>query len=434
MEKTIAVVVAKVNTLRFLDGLSTQKSEDVVTPTHSELSELDVLAGCEIDFSALIFARPFEPFDSLSTSFLHDLGNCLIRDSRSKTFPDVQSFAFWCSNSNLRELSDKHFKDIVRFGKGIAFHIAPNNVPVNFAYSLAAGILTGNVNIVRVPSNLYPQIEIIVDSIKSLMNESKHSWIRERLYVVRYGHQKAITDFLSAHCDVRIIWGGDEAIANIRSSPLSAKASDVVFADRYSICVIDAKSYQLVENKKRIARDFYNDTYLFDQNACTAPHLVVWLGNEDDANFARNLFWENLAQIVVDEYKMQEIRSIDKMVSAYRLASIHSGTIIENSINNLVVRVLLKQLPMCLENDRSDSGFFIEYIATSILEICNIVNRKFQTLSFLGFDDKFWRNFVIQNRMLGIDRVVPIGKTLDFSLSWDGYDIVSMLTRQVNTN
>lgn len=403
-----------------------------MTLTHSELSELDVLTGWEIDFSSLIFARPFSPFDLLSISFLHDLGNCLIRDTRSKNFPDVQSFAFWCSNKNLCELSDTHFSDVVRFGKGIVFHIAPNNVPVNFAYSLAAGVLTGNVNIVRVPSKLFPQIDIIVDSVKFLMNESKHSWIRDRLFIVRYGHQKVITDFLSVHCDVRVIWGGDEAITNIRLSPLSAKASDVVFADRYSICVIDAKSYLQEANKNLVARQFYNDTYLFDQNACTAPHLVVWLGNEDDANIARCLFWENIAQIVFEEYKMQEIRSIDKLVSAYRLASIQSGAMIENSINNLTVRVLLKQLPIGLENERSDSGFFIEYVATSISEICNIVNRRFQTLSFLGFDEKFWRNFIYENRMLGIDRVVPIGKTLDFSLSWDGYDIVSMLTRRVD--
>lgn len=409
-----------------------QKFEDAVTPTHPVFSELEVLTDCGIDFSTLISARPFVPFDSLAISFLHDLGNSLIRDLRSKIFPDVQSFAFWCRNNNLCELSDRHHKDVVRFGKGIAFHIAPNNVPVNFAYSLAAGVLTGNVNIVRVPSILHPQIEIIVDAIKLLVNESKHSWIRERLFVVRYGHQKVITDFFSAHCDVRIIWGGDEAIANIRLSPLPAKASDVVFADRYSFCVIDAKSYLLVANRKRVARDFYNDTYLFDQNSCTAPHLVVWLGNEDDANIARNLFWENLERIVVDEYEMQEVRSIDKLVAAYRLASWESDTIIENSINNLIIRVLLKKLPMGLENERSDSGYFIEYVAGSISEICNIVNRRFQTLSFLGFDENFWRNFVTESRMLGIDRVVPIGKTLDFSLSWDGYDIVSMLTRQVN--
>jgi hypothetical protein len=190
------VVGAKVNISRFLAGLSMQKSEDVVTPTPtpSELKDLEILTGGEINFSTLISASPFMPFDSLSTSFLHDLGNNIIRDSRSKNFPDVQSFAFWCGNRNLRELAERHFKDIVRFGKGIAFHIAPNNVPVNFAYSLAAGILTGNVNIVRVPSNFYPQIEIIVDSIKSLMNESNHGWMRERLYVVRYGHQKIITD------------------------------------------------------------------------------------------------------------------------------------------------------------------------------------------------------------------------------------------------
>ena len=29
----------------------------------------------------------------------------------------------------------------------------------------------------------------------------------------------------------------------------------------------------------------------------------------------------------------------------------------------------------------------------------------------------------------GIDRVVPIGKTMDFDFIWDGYDLISQLTR-----
>ena len=31
----------------------------------------------------------------------------------------------------------------------------------------------------------------------------------------------------------------------------------------------------------------------------------------------------------------------------------------------------------------------------------------------------------------GIDRVVPIGKTLDISTIWDGYDIISQLSRYI---
>ena len=30
--------------------------------------------------------------------------------------------------------------------------------------------------------------------------------------------------------------------------------------------------------KKSIVKNFYNDTFLNDQNACTTPHLIIWLG------------------------------------------------------------------------------------------------------------------------------------------------------------
>lgn len=42
-------------------------------------------------------------------------------------------------------------------GRGVAFHIAPSNVAVNFAFSLAAGLLTGNANIVRLSSKPFPR-------------------------------------------------------------------------------------------------------------------------------------------------------------------------------------------------------------------------------------------------------------------------------------
>ena len=33
-------------------------------------------------------------------------------------------------------------------------------------------------------------------------------------------------------------------------------------------------------HKGRLAEEFYNDTYLSDQNACTSPRLVVWMGSK----------------------------------------------------------------------------------------------------------------------------------------------------------
>ena len=50
---------------------------------------------------------------------------------------------------------------------GLVFHITPSNIPTNFAYSLLFGLLTGNSNIIKVPTKIFPQIEIISSTLKN---------------------------------------------------------------------------------------------------------------------------------------------------------------------------------------------------------------------------------------------------------------------------
>ena len=62
----------------------------------------------------------------------------------------------------------------------------------------------------------------------------------------------------------------------------------------------------------------------------------------------------------------------------------------------------------------------------------NIIKRNFQTLSYFGIKKDEFISFFNKKRPLGIDRVVPIGKTLDFSLNWDGYDLINQMSREIN--
>ena len=38
----------------------------------------------------------------------------------------------------------------------------------------------------------------------------------------------------------------------------------------------------------------------------------------------------------------------------------------------------------------------------------------------------------MKNHLKGIDRIVPIGQTLDMNFFWDGYDINKILTRVID--
>ena len=62
----------------------------------------------------------------------------------------------------------------------------------------------------------------------------------------------------------------------------------------------------------------------------------------------------------------------------------------------------------------------------------NFINSKYQTLTYLGFQKEELEDFVIKNRLSGIDRIVPVGQALDIDIIWDGYDLAKSLSRIID--
>ena len=175
----------------------------------------------------------------------------------------------------------------------------------------------------------------------------------------------------------------------------------------------------------------FNDTYLFDQNACTSPHLVIWIGSKLQVKNAKKRFWENLYAFAKDNYKIHTISAINKITTFYSHVIDQNILRLEQKKDNLIWRISLDQLKADLDKYRCDSGYFLEYHAKSFIEISKIINKKYQTLSYYGFSKHELKNFIISTKPFGIDRIVPIGRTMDFSLTWDGYDLVDSLTRKI---
>ncbi len=365
------------------------------------------------------------PFDDALVDYLDAVSRILLHAPAAKAYPDVVTFAFWCRKASVRTLQ-KNCADLTRrLGRGVAFHIAPSNVAVNFAYSLAAGILTGNANIVRLPSKSFPQVDLLADALADALNEAMQPYI----CLLQYGHDQTVTDALSALADTRIIWGGDQTIAAIRQSPLQARATEITFADRFSFSVIDADAYLQAENPDSIARDFYNDTFLTDQNACTSPRIVIWLGRRVPE--AQAVFWQRLHDLVQAKYALQPVQAVSKYANFCRHAATGCPVHLEPRPDNLIVRVRLDRLDAEAIDHIGHSGYFLEYAARSLDEILPLGVSACQTLSYYGVDARQLQDFVLAARPRGIDRIVPIGKTMDFTLLWDGYDLVRSLTRGI---
>lgn len=369
--------------------------------------------------------------------FLDNVSKLLLNNKQVKAYPDVTTFAFWCrkaSTMKMKQLfqSKNDNDNEYRLGRGIVFHIAPSNVAVNFAYSMVAGLLAGNANIVRLPSNEFPQVNIICDAINLVLENNPR--LKPYFIMVKYGHVNEINDVLSFICDTRVIWGGNNTINTIRQSVLKPRATEICFADRYSVSIINSDAYLDITNKNTIAEKFFNDTYLNDQNACTSPKLVVWMGNK--VNAAKDIFWNELHEYIVLKYEMKAVQSVDKLNALYKFGAAnqkkYNGKFIATQNDNLITRVSIDSISMDLMDYTCNSGFFFEYEAKDLNELLPICKTELQTISVLGVPEEQILSFIKEYRPKGIDRVVPIGNTLNFDLSWDGYDLISQLSRVIS--
>lgn len=368
------------------------------------------------------------PFDDSIVDFLNEVSRKLMGNRTAKAYSDVVTFAFWIRKSSVMKLKERFEKkdSALHLGKGVAFHIAPSNVPVNFAYSLVAGLLNGNANVVRVPSKGFPQVSIIAEAFNDVLGQNEA--MRPYIQLIRYGRDKDINDLFSSIADVRVVWGGNQTIEELRKSPLPPRSGEITFADRYSLAVIDSDSYLDIEDKDRVAEDFYNDTFFSDQNACTSPRVVIWTGNRIEE--AKKVFWETEHKLAEKKYTFQSIQGVNKLTSSYLIAVAEPGVKVEEHEDNLIVRVKVPEIMENLMDYRDNSGYFYEYDCKDILEINDLCNdKRCQTIAYIGNSKAVLP--LIEAGVKGIDRVVPMGKTMDFDLIWDGYNLPALLTRTI---
>lgn len=375
-----------------------------------------------------ILPQPLGVYSDEAVDFLSDLSAALMKDPDSRMYPDVISAAFWCRRANISKLKQQYRDAGYRLGRGLAFHIAPSNIPVNFIFSYFFGLLAGNANIVRLPSRRFAQAGLICRTLKDVLE--RHPQIKARTAIVSYPAEDELSRAFSAMADLRVIWGGDRTIERMRGYPTKPKCVDLVFADRYSVCLLNAEAVlQAGEgDMARLAERFYNDTYLMDQNACSSPQMILWTNG---SRRAREKFWACVAGYAQKKYRLADMLAMDKYVQACADAIRYDevrGIVRQNG--GLLYRAELTELNR--EHDlRGKGGYFYEADLGSLDELFAVVDEKYQTLTYFGFDPRRLRDMVVQGRLRGIDRIVPVGSAMDIGVVWDGYDIVTMLSRLV---
>ena len=402
-------------------------------PDYIEHTEIEILLNEEF-----INQKFLKPFDEISINFLSTLSQTILKHNGIKNYPELVALAYWLRKSNIVSMLNSFYKGINKtesvVPRGFAFHIAPSNVDTIFLYSWALSLLAGNLNVVRISQNQNEQLDLLLLILRKVFVDKKWEQISKRNLVLSYPKDELINKFLSSLSDLRILWGGDETVSRIKELPSKPTTKDVTFADKFSYTIVNASDYLKSDSdgKIELGKQFYNDSYWFNQMACSSPRFVIFIGNRSNCEKASNSFWDNLEKELKRRNQKAAIDvAMERLVYLYESMSKTNSELILNTGNNkpIVLRVNKNEISNFRES--CGGGFFFECFLNKIDELAELVSRKDQTLTYFGFSKKILKDFISNVNGKGIDRVVPIGQALKFSPVWDGYVLLNELTKRV---
>lgn len=386
----------------------------------------ELLEFCQRDF------HRHPPFDPLLLQFCQELSSIFSKDND----PDIASLGFWLRAAHIQELKTNFIASINvhthKTSRGLAFHITASNVDTLFVYSWMLSLLAGNGNVIRVPTKQDSAIDSILSKILNCLNQKKFAPIAQTTCLLRYAHQTAITELLSTHADIRIIWGSNDTIKNIRNIPLNPYAKELAFPDRFSYSLIASQEYLHSDDsaKKILAQAFFRDAYGYDQHGCSSPRLLFWVGAPSQSRQAAADFFKYLqSECSRRNYQLPLSDFLHKQTAIYVLCSripIDEAQVISNELSVLT----LKELPETARQ-HPGAGLFYQININDITELARFVSKQDQTLTYYGFDSSMIAKIVSLLNGKGPSRFVPIGQALLFSETWDGFSLLQELTRSI---
>lgn len=384
-----------------------------------------------------IDCTPMIPFADIVVDFLDDLSKSIMKDVNLKQYSDVITFAFWCRKSNILKIKVREEDNKIRLGRGLVFHIAPSNIPINFAFTFVFGLLSGNGNVVRMSSKKFEQCDIVCRHINDVLNIEKYFILKKQNAIIKYEHNKEITDYYSSICDARVIWGGDKTIELIRESKLPIRSVEVVFADRYSYGVISLYSIKKAteDELRKLVQNFYNDTYLVDQNACSSPHMIFWLddmgGTSNERDDIKDLFWTRVYEYAKERYELTDKKVSDKYTMLCEKMLENNNVTKIKRYDNILYIIRLSEIKECITRMRGFCGMFFEYEIEDFKQVLKYDDKKIQTCLYYGIQKESLIEEIISKGIKGIDRIVPFGDSMSLDVIWDGVDIVKALSREI---
>jgi hypothetical protein len=373
------------------------------------------------------------PFAPGRVAALESLSRILLAHPRLRREPAGASLAFWLRKASLAGLeADFRLQSGpgLRVPAGLVFHVAPANVDTLFIYSWALSFLCGNSNVVRLTTRLSPQMSDLLVCLDAAFVE--HAEACRGNAFVTYGHDDAVTTRISLACDTRVVWGGDETVQRLRCIPLSPHASERSFASKRSLSVIAAGPYVQAGGPARdqLADRMSADLAPFSQMACSSPQVLYWVGPDEQCREALRDLGPRLEAAMASRLGEPDLGfAVRRMTHSFDRAASGAASSVEHRPHTTQVAVAFP--PDAEADEACGAGLLNHGFLPSIGALAPLLRRDHQTISYFGLTELERGDLAGGAGMAGLDRIVPIGRALDFGPHWDGFNLWDDFSRLV---
>ena len=314
--------------------------------------------------------------------------------------------------------------------RGLTVHWIAGNVAILGIFSIVQALITKNVCLVKVPHE-YEVLRDIIYSMKDINTDKikGDEFLKciALIYIEKTDSKNQ--QLISLEADVRIAWGGKDAVESILSLKKKFFAEDIVFGPKYSYAIIDSKS--LKYNSEKIAQKLALDVSVFDQFACNSPHTILVESTKSNDNDIKQ-FTKLLANAMNTVNRLMIPKQIISEQKAMDILALRAEYDIKGNVicsENTDWTVIFSKESGLAEPCFSRVIFVRPF--EKIEDIKKFQNRKIQSIG-LEISDKTKRKMVADDiTKYGGDRCPHVGMMSLYSSPWDGMFTIDRLVRWI---
>jgi Acyl-CoA reductase (LuxC) len=315
------------------------------------------------------------------------------------------------------------------FPLGVVGHWPAGNVEIQPILSLTCGLLGGNAALVRIPSGLVELTRVVMEK---LVESDPGERLTRRIFMAAFDHErKDLQEAMAKVVDGAMIWGGEEAVLQIRALPFPHWVRIAAFGPRISVAAMDAGAWSNPAEQKSWCLRMARDVWQFDQQACSSPQ-VLYLEKAPGQSSAE--FLSHLKRAFETENRAHPRRTIPAGLTS-AICQARASWLLNDQTRQAV-------FPMdpdwtLLLGSGADLPQPIQGKTLHVLEVDNLMDAvgkwdgNVQTLG-LGMSDAVKEQKLAElAARKGVDRIVKLGRMHVFVPPWDGMDLIRPMVRMV---